>query len=97
MADQRIAIFRNELKSSRRDPQRTDRAHDFELGFAAVEGGRYEFVDRLLIGVPNLPHDHDSVRRTSQRGAPPLRPVVCCTRTKPCASNSPIVPTYPLV
>src|SRR6202451_3281246 len=35
-----------------------------------------------------------SLRRTSQPRFPQLRPAVCRTRSNPCASNRPTVPTY---
>ncbi len=41
--------------------------------------------------------DQASLRRTSQRRLPPLRPSVRRTRSNPCASNRPTVPTYAAV
>src|ERR1700735_3207602 len=59
----------------------------------AAHGMRFLVDENLAPPLAKL-QGQASSRRTSQRDLPPLRPVVCWTRSNPCAWNRRTVPTY---
>jgi len=62
MTEKNVALFGNELQPRYRDPESAYRPHDFALRFAASEGGRDEFVNRVDVRSCRLSHVHDASR-----------------------------------